>query len=59
MTAAGLAHLLFPAWTAQRTTWQTEVHWQREIAYFDLLLACAFLRGAKQNDGALKPRAAR
>lgn len=54
---AGLAHLFFPAWTAHGTTWQSEVHWQREVAYFDLLLACAFLWVARQDDISLKRKA--
>lgn len=54
---AGLAHLFFPQWTAHGTTWQSEVHWQREVAYFDLLLACAFCWIARQDEPSLKTKA--
>jgi hypothetical protein len=43
-----------PVWTAQGTNWASEVHWQREIAYFDLLLSALFLWVAAQQNMAFK-----
>lgn len=54
---AALAHLILPEWTAQGTTWPSSPHWQREIAYFDLLLAYVFISIARQGNSALKIRA--
>ena len=47
---AALAHIAQPAWTAAGTTWAASPHWQREIAYFDLLLAFVFGWAAHQPD---------
>ncbi len=46
-----------PEWTAHGTNWTSELHWQREIAYFDLLLSTAFMWVARQDDTALKIKA--
>ena len=51
---AAISHLFLPEWTANGTSWASEVHWQREIAYFDLLLAAALLWVANQRDISLK-----
>ena len=54
---AAVSHLLMPEWTARGTTWASEVHWQSEVAYFDLLLASIFLWVARQDDASLKVKA--
>jgi len=51
---AALSHIVLPEWTAAGTTWASSPHWQREIAYFDLLLAFIFSWAARQQDVALK-----
>ena len=54
---AAIAHIVMPEWTAQGTVWPASTHWQREIAYFDVLLASAFVWTAQQGDVALKTKA--
>ncbi len=51
---AAVAHMIMPVWTAAGTTWAPSVHWQREIAYFDLFLATLFIWAARQQDLAVK-----
>lgn len=51
---AAAAHSAIPEWTAAGTTWLASVHWQREIAYFDLFLATLFIWAARQPDLAIK-----
>ena len=45
---AAVAHIVLPAWTAAGTVWPMSVHWQREIAYFDLFIATIFVWAARQ-----------
>lgn len=53
-TAAAAAHLLLPEWTAAGTVWRTSSGWQQEIAYFDILLAAAFVWISLNGDTALR-----
>lgn len=55
---AAAAHLVVPAWTAAGTNWPSSAHWQREIAYFDIVLACIFVWTARQPELSLKRLAA-
>ena len=52
--AAAVSHFLMPAWTAAGTVWPASPGWQREIAYFDVLLAAVFLAVARSKDVQLK-----
>ena len=54
---SAISHLFMPEWTAHGTTWASEVHWQREIAYFNILLSILFLWVARQDDASLKVKA--
>ncbi|NWK79574.1 hypothetical protein [Aquitalea sp. LB_tupeE] len=51
---AAVSHLVLPGWTAAGTTWAMSVHWQREIAYFDLFIAIIFGWSARQADIRIK-----
>ena len=51
---AAAAHIVLPMWTAAGTTWVPSVHWQREIACFDVALACVFIWAARQQDLTIK-----
>ena len=52
--ASGLSHFFLPAWTAAGTVWPTSAGWQREVAYFNLLVAAAFTAIARSIDMQLK-----
>ena len=54
---SAISHLFMPEWTADGTTWASEVHWQREIACFNILLSIVFLWVARQHDVSLKVKA--
>jgi hypothetical protein len=51
---AAVSHTLMPFWTAAGTTWIPSVHWQREIAYFDIFIAGVLLWAARQKEVAIK-----
>ncbi|NVD70944.1 hypothetical protein HUX88_10280 [Duganella sp. BJB1802] len=55
---AAAAHIVMPAWTAAGTNWLSSAHWQREIAYFDIVLAGIFSWTARQSDLSIKRGAA-
>lgn len=47
---AAVSHIVMPGWTAAGTNWVMSSHWQREIAFFDLLIAFIFGWAARQPD---------
>ncbi len=47
---AAVSHIVLPGWTAAGTTWAMSLHWQREIAFFDLFIAFIFGWAARQPD---------
>ena len=51
---SALSHLFAPAWTAAGTVWATSAGWQREVAYFNVLVSGAFLGAARSKDIQLK-----
>ncbi|MCU6499990.1 hypothetical protein LPN04_19525 [Rugamonas sp. A1-17] len=55
---AAAAHIVMPAWTAAGTNWLGSAHWQREIGYFDIVLAGIFSWTARQPDLSIKRGAA-
>ena len=52
--ASALSHFFLPVWTADGTVWTTSAGWQREVAYFNVLLVCTFVSIARSRDVQLK-----
>ena len=52
--ASALSHFFLPAWTADGTVWTTSAGWQREVAYFNILLVCTFVSIVRSKDIQLK-----
>lgn len=55
---SALAHFLLAAWTADGTNWPSSLHWQWEIACFDLFAAAVFLWAARQRHVDIKVKTA-